>query len=280
MVRLVRARSSRSSPSSSLSVGALPASAVDADPSASPSPTAQVYGCINPVDSYGAPRACQLLVQVLTPVCDNDVPEAQVQVNPVGTPNDKVTITFINPSGPSVVYADQPLTGTVLLAGRGPGPDGRGIDWPGWTQLADGTWVEGDEYDWVRPSVKVNFEVNPDETVTVAYPPSSPSCNTNPPDDRGAGGRPEDSVLADSPSSAVLSATGSRRRSPLLIAGGRARRDRRPGRHARVDRTTPPSDRLIESARRPTTPAPCADRGGGRRRRVRAAGRRRGRRRR
>ena len=203
-------------------VGTLPASATgdgpSASPSASPSPTAQVYGCINPVDSYGAPRACQLLIQVLTPVCDNDVPKLKYTVNPVGTPNDKVTITFVNPSGPSVVYADQPLTGTVLWPGAVPGPDGKGIDWPGWKQLPDGSWVQGDEFDWVRPNVKVLFQVNPEETVTVAYPPSSPSCNTNPPgevlDDP-----PTTVVLVDNPSSAVLSATGSETQ-PLVIAGG------------------------------------------------------------
>ncbi|MDQ0372100.1 peptidase [Cellulomonas humilata] len=200
-------------------VGALPASAGDDNPSASPSPTAQVYGCINPVDGYGAPRACQLLIQVLAPVCDNDVPKLKYTVNPVGTPNDKVTITFINPSGPSVVYADQPLTGTVLWPGAVPGPDGRGIDWPGWRQLPNGTWVEGDEFDWVRPSVKVKFEVNPEETVTVAYPPSSPSCNTNPPTTVVLVDDPKAVVLVDSPSSATLSATGSETQ-PLIIAGG------------------------------------------------------------
>lgn len=196
-------------------VGALPASAVFADgPTASPSPDEQVYGCIDPVDGYGAPRACQLLVQVLTPICDNEVPKLKYTVNPVGTPNDKVTITFVNPSGTSVVYADQPLTGIVNWPGAVVGPDGRGIDWPGWTKLADGTWVEGDEFDWVRPNVEVLFEVNPTKTVTVAYPPSSPVCNT----DAVLVDDPKTVVLASNPSSAVLSATGSETQ-PLLIAG-------------------------------------------------------------
>ncbi|KQR12078.1 LPXTG cell wall anchor domain-containing protein [Cellulomonas sp. Leaf334] len=193
-------------------VGALPASALSDGPTASPSPDEQVYGCINPVDGYGAPRACQLLVQVLAPICDNEVPKLKYTVDPVGTPNDKVTITFVNPSGPSVVYADQPLTGIVNWPGAVVGPDGRGIDWPGWTKLADGTWVEGDEFDWVRPNVKVLFEVNPSQTVTVAYPPSSPVCNTNPDEVL------DTVVLASNPTSATLSATGSESQ-PLLIAG-------------------------------------------------------------
>lgn len=199
-------------------VGALPANAVKVDPSPSPSPSTQVFGCIDPVDSYGAPRACQLLVQVLTPICDNDVPKLRYTVNPVGSPNDKVTITFINPTGPSVVYPDQPLSGTVLWPGAVPGPDGKGIDWPGWTQLPDGSWVEGDEYDWVRPDVTVKFEVNPFRDVSVAYPPSSPSCNTNPPTTVVLVNNPPKTVVASNPSSAVLSATGSEAQ-PLLIAG-------------------------------------------------------------
>ena len=43
--------------------------------------------CINPTDAYGAPRACQLDVQVLTPVCDNEVPKLKYKVDAVGTPN-------------------------------------------------------------------------------------------------------------------------------------------------------------------------------------------------
>ena len=92
--------------------------------------------------------------------------------------------------------ADQPLSGSVLWPGAVPGPNGRGIDWPGWRQLSDGTWVQGDEFDWVRPTVQVLFQVNPEATVTVSYPPSSPNCLTNP---------PTSEVLGEPP----LSATGS-----------------------------------------------------------------------
>lgn len=195
-------------------VGALPASAAAAAippvAGAVPPATQPVYGCLDPVDGYGAPRACELLIEVLTPVCDNDVPRLTYAVNPVGTPRTTVTITFLNPDGPDVVYADQPLTGTVNWPGAVVGEGGRGVDWPGWTQLADGTWVQGDEFDWVRPEVQVLFAVNPQDTVTVAYPPSSPVCNTNP---------MIEVVLADNPSAAMLSATGSETR-PLALVGG------------------------------------------------------------
>lgn len=180
--------------------GALPSQALVVP---SPSPSADTTSCIVP-DGYPVPRTCTLNVQILTPICDNEVPKLQYKVVAQGTPNTTVTITWINPSGPDVVYADLPLQGTVNWPGAVQDSTGRGIDWPGWTQLADGSWVEGDEFDWVRPSVDVNFEVNPEDTVSVGYPPSSPNCNTNPPDDEVLS-----SQVLSSPTSAVLSATGS-----------------------------------------------------------------------
>jgi len=201
--------------------GALPSTAAVTTPAPSPSPSSSgpVYGCLDPVDEYGAPRQCQLTLSVLAPVCDNDVPKLRYKVVAVGSPNTTVTITWVNPGGDDVVYADQPLEGTVLWPGAVEGPDGRGIDWPGWSQLADGSWVQGDEYDWVRPSVSVLFQVNPEATVSVAYPPSSPSCVTDgvlPVDDEVLA--VDDEVLSDNPTAAVLSATGSDS-GPLLVAG-------------------------------------------------------------
>ena len=178
--------------------GTMPAHAADA-PAPSPS-VEQNDACVNPTDSYGVQRVCDLDVQILTPVCDNEVPKLRYKVVATGTPNTKVTITWINPSGPDVVYADLPLEGTVNWPGAVQDSSGRGIDWPGWTQKSDGTWVEGDEFDWVRPSVSVHFKVNPEAIVSVGYPPSSPSCNTNPPGEE---------VLASNTTTAVLSATGS-----------------------------------------------------------------------
>ncbi|QJW35752.1 peptidase [Cellulosimicrobium protaetiae] len=117
---------------------------------------------------------------VLTPVCDGDVPYLEYAVDVTGTDNDTATITWINPDGDDIVQSGMPLSGRVLWPGAVVGPDGRGADWPGWS-LVDGEWVEGDEFDWVRPSVQVLFQVNPETVVTVDYPPSSPNCATNPP---------------------------------------------------------------------------------------------------
>ena len=194
----------------------LPASAQVADPSPSPSVTAEpTGGSDEPVDpqfactqtagpSYEQPP-CELKITVHEPICDNDVPKLAYTAVPLGTPATTVTITWINPTGPDVVYAGLPLSGVVLWPGAVQDSNGKGIDWPGWHQASDGTWVEGDEFDWVRPSVDVKFEVNPEATITEAYPPSSPTCLTNPP-----GGE----VLAEE-----LPGTGANAMTPLATAG-------------------------------------------------------------
>ncbi|MFC8922618.1 peptidase [Cellulosimicrobium sp. NPDC057127] len=119
-------------------------------------------------------------ITVHAPVCDGDVPYLDYAVELAGGDSSTVTITWLNPGGDDVVQADLPLTGRVPWPGAVVGDDGRGADWPGW-RLEDGEWVQGDEYDWVRPSVDVLFEANPEAMVTVDYPPSSPDCATNPP---------------------------------------------------------------------------------------------------
>lgn len=98
-----------------------------------------------------------------------------------GTEANTATITFLHPGGTNVVYSGLPLTGRVLWPGAVVGANGEALDWPGWTQLPDGTWVEGDEFNWVRPEVTVTIEVNPATSAVIAYPPSSPQCLTNPP---------------------------------------------------------------------------------------------------
>ncbi|MBT0993037.1 peptidase [Cellulomonas sp. DKR-3] len=187
-----------------LAAVAVPAAAIAADPSPAPS---DQYGCLEQsADDYGPPLPCELRVQVLSPFCDNEVPKLRYQVEAIGSPNTTVKITWVNPTGADYVLSGLPLSGTVNWPGAVE-QNGRGVDWPGWTQLPDGTWVEGDEWDWVRPSVEVRFEVNPEATVTVGYPPSRPECNTNP---------PSSAVLSDEPE---LSATGTDAL-PLALAGG------------------------------------------------------------
>lgn len=119
---------------------------------------------------------------ILEPICDDDVPYLEYLIEPEGFTPDDVSITWINPDGENVVYEDLPLEGRVLWAGAVAGPNGEPLDWPGWIQLEDGSWIEGDDgFEWVRPSVDVQFQVNPEQTLTIGYPPSSPDCAAEPP---------------------------------------------------------------------------------------------------
>lgn len=192
--------------------GALPSTAA-VDPAGGSSEAD--FDCANPPDGYPAPARCELDVQVLEPVCDKGVPKLRYQVAAVGSPNTTVTLTWINPTGADVVYPDLPLQGTVNWPGALAGADGVGTDWPGWTELPDGSWAEGDAFDWVRPGVEVLFQVNPEALVTVSYPKATTNCVAGPPDDEVLS---SEVLSAGGPTSAVLSATGSET-GPLLMAG-------------------------------------------------------------
>lgn len=180
----------------------------------SPAPSDE---CAREAAGYAAAGVCQLTVTVAAPICDNNAPMLRYQVVPEGTTNTTVTITWLNPSGANVVYANQPLSGTVLWPGAVLGPDGQGVDWPGWTKQADGSWVQGDPFSWAIPTAKVLFDVSPQATATVAYPASTRGCLTSP---------SSSDVLAAEPnvvtrvSSSVLSMTGSSSGPVLLLAGG------------------------------------------------------------
>lgn len=121
-----------------------------------------------------------LTVDFLTPICDGDVPYLTYSAR-FGSATVVQRITFVNPAGPDVSYTNLPLAGRVLWPGAVIDAAGEPLDWPGWTELPDGTWVQGDEFDWVRPSVTVELEINPVTTAVIGYPPSTPQCATNPP---------------------------------------------------------------------------------------------------
>jgi LPXTG-motif cell wall-anchored protein len=124
-----------------------------------------------------------LTLDILEPICDGDVPYLEYAVDAEGFDATEVRMVWDNPSGDDFVYDDLPFSGRVLWPGAVVDDEGNPLGWPGWVQEADGTWVEGGPWQWVRPSVEVTFEVNPTKTVTVDYPPSSPECATNPPTD-------------------------------------------------------------------------------------------------
>jgi cell division septation protein DedD len=157
-----------------------------------PTPT-PVEPTPTPVEPTPTPVEPAFTVLIGTPECDGDVPYLAYEVDVTGTDADTVTITFLHPTDPSqdVVYEDLPFSGRVLWPGAVVDAEGNPIDWPGW-RFENGIWVEGDEFDWVRPSVEVLFQVNPEATVTVDYPPATPLCDANPPEGEvgGATGTP------------------------------------------------------------------------------------------
>ena len=137
-----------------------------------------------PAEPTPTPVEPALTVLVGSPVCDGDVPYLDYEVDVVGTDSDTLTITFLHPTDApkNVVYTDLPFSGRVLCPGAVVDAEGMPVDWPGW-RFEDGIWVEGDDFDWVRPSVEVRFEVDAAaSTVTVDYPPSEPLCDANPPE--------------------------------------------------------------------------------------------------
>lgn len=160
-------------------------------------------------DTY-VPSQPSMRLTTLVSACEQDAAYLDYAIEVEGTDHDTVTVTWINPDGESVVRSGLPLHGRLLWPGAVVDEQGKGVDWPGW-RLEDGEWVEGDEYDWVRPAVDVRFEVNPHVLVTTVYPPSSPDCATNPPgEDDPAGAVPvshEASASAPNPSLAETGAT-------------------------------------------------------------------------
>ncbi|WP_147915722.1 hypothetical protein [Ruania zhangjianzhongii] len=118
----------------------------------------------------------------VTPVCEADAPYLGYDIQ-TNAPGATAEITFVGDGGSETVTV--PVgTGEVLWPGAVVGPDGAGIDWPGWDQDASGNWFENPDnpYAWARPDVEIAVTVNPTtEPVTVAYPPGTPTCSTAPP---------------------------------------------------------------------------------------------------
>gem|GEM_PF-6087478 len=122
-------------------------------------------------------------------LCVGDVPylewEGAHGSDSEGADDATVTVTFLNPSGADHVLSGQPLSGRILWPGAAADSEGKGTDWPGW-EYVDGTWVEGDEWDWVVPTADIEFKASPSVVLTVAYPLPSAVC-AGPPDAPPAG---------------------------------------------------------------------------------------------
>jgi hypothetical protein len=193
-----------------------PASAIPT--AVEPAPT---DGCAQVAEGYAAPAACQLLVARAAGVCVSDTPVLDYAVVPEGTPNQTVTITWVNPDGADVVQSGLPLTGQVLWPGAVV-ENGVAVGWPGRVQAADGSWAEGGPYLWARSAVQILFEVNPSATTTVSYPAATAACagpvmsQVLAVDDPAT---PTSAVLGTGFASAVLAATGRQAEQALAIGG-------------------------------------------------------------
>lgn len=138
---------------------------------------------------------CALIPGDIGAVCVGDTPYLEYGVAlPEGVEVDDetpLTITFLHPEGgEDFVATDQPLEGSLLWPGAS---DTAPQQWPGWEQQDDGSYVETDgNYAWTRDGVQVLFEVNPEYSTVVDYPPASSEC-ANP---VGVGG-PDVEAIAD-----------------------------------------------------------------------------------
>lgn len=127
---------------------------------------------------------CALIPGDITAVCESAVPYLGYEVSlPQGVEADgdtPLTVTFLNPDGDDYEVTDQPLAGRLLWPGASATEP---LQWPGWERLDDGTYVETDgNYAWTREGVQVRFEVNPDYSTVVDYPPASSECANAPAD--------------------------------------------------------------------------------------------------
>ena len=146
-----------------------------------------------------------LVVNVLSPVCEHDVPYLTYSVSAPGIAATTATVTFINPTGANYVVSGVPLQGRILWPGAVVNAAGEPTDWPGWTLAADGTWVPGDEWNWAREPLTVLIEVNPSASADGLVSPGDPVVRR----------RSTDAGPGDPP---TLPATGSDTTVPLAAA--------------------------------------------------------------
>ena len=115
-------------------------------------------------------------------VCIQDAPLVNWTVVGEGVVNPTLTIRWIANDGSGDVVEEltnQPLSGQTLWPGAAVDGGGNGVAWPGWEQDAQGNWFEVPTA--VRPSVDIEFQLNPTVTRTVEYPLATATCRTNPP---------------------------------------------------------------------------------------------------
>ncbi|WP_439593864.1 LPXTG cell wall anchor domain-containing protein [Microbacterium sp.] len=161
--------------------GSAAAMAVEGGESADPTPSSSDgYTPVDPTEPTLAGSAWAS--------CVNDAPYINYDITLVD-PDDKATShtakLVMSGSGQTLeldlgeVASNGTLTGSKLWPGATV-ENGVGAGWPGW-ELKNGEWVETDaNFAWTRGNITAEIQVNPELTVKLAYPPSTPLCSTGP----------------------------------------------------------------------------------------------------
>lgn len=146
--------------------------------------------------------------------CISDVPwiSYSVQLNDPDNVSTEAASLVMTSGGNTVSVplgnlVDGELSGTVLWPGASVDGNGVANGWPGWEQVG-GEWVQTDSnFGWTRGAISAYIEVNPQLSVPLSYPATTPTCVAGP---RGANSLPASLPLTGM-DAAVL---------PLSIAGG------------------------------------------------------------
>jgi hypothetical protein len=148
---------------------------------------------LNPEDNQDTESTPVKSLEItLLPICRNDFPYLSYDIqlknftanqatlewyssNPGDNPNELQATQIINSAGNAQVSS---FVGEILWPGASLNP----VDWPGW-DFVDGEWIvtRDDLGGKLRPQARVEVLVNPEIDTTTLYPPATPACNANPP---------------------------------------------------------------------------------------------------
>jgi hypothetical protein len=122
-------------------------------------------------------------VSAFSPTCIRDVPFINFTIVPKGfSSTGPATLTFFDVNGNFVEQVISPtLSGQIIYPGATAGPNGEGLDWPGWTRAPDGSWIPDPSDAIYREGLNVSVAVGSvTATTSVGYVPNSSAC-ANPP---------------------------------------------------------------------------------------------------
>lgn len=141
---------------------------------------------VNYVTTTTAPDK-SLDVSAFSPTCIRDVPFINFTIVPKGfSSSGPATLTFFDVNGNFIEQVVSPtLSGQVVYPGAVAGPNGEGLDWPGWTRAPDGSWIPDPSDAILREGLTIQVQVNPTATTKVSYVSSGSPCadppRTSPP---------------------------------------------------------------------------------------------------